>query len=95
MSKYKINILWALAANYNRRRGEILDGTRESTTPSVSWKEGKHSVEDGSTHYDIINFLRTQPMNTASVQTLISSLNISHTDHYLRELEKQQIVVRV
>ncbi len=95
MSKYSDSTVWTLTVAYNTRRGEVLDGSRVSATSSVSWGSGKHCVDDNSIHYKIINFLKTQPMKRASIQTINASLNIPHIDHYFRELEKQDICVRV
>lgn len=93
MSKYSENIEWKLTPTYNTHRGKVLDGTSVSTTASVTWSVGKHSVDDNSTHYKIIKFLNSQPMNKASIKTINASLAIPNIDHYLRELEKQRICV--
>lgn len=91
MSKYSENIVWKLTPAYNTRRGEVLDGTSISPTASVTWSVGKHCVDDNSTHYKIIKFLNSQPMNKASIKSINESLAIPNIDHYLRELEKQRI----
>jgi hypothetical protein len=90
MSKYSDNSEWCLADGYNTRRGEILDGSRVSPIPSVTWHIGKHCVDDDSIHYTIMKFLKNQPLNKASVR-ILRALNITDIDHYLRELEKQRI----
>jgi hypothetical protein len=91
MSQYGDNDEWGLTDAYNTRRGEVLDGSSVSPTPSVKWNTGKHCVDDNSIHYKIMNFLKTQPMKKASIRILKASLNIDNLDHYLRELKKQLI----
>jgi len=91
MSKYGENVVWKLTPAYNTHRGEVLDGTSISTTASVTWSVGKHCVDDDSTHYKIIKFLKSQPMNKASIKTINAYVAIPNIEHYLRELEKQRI----
>jgi len=95
MSKYGIDITWALAQNYNTHRGMVLDGTKVSSIASVNWSKGKHCVDDESVHYKIIKFLSTQPNNKASIRVINASLNIPDIGRYLRELKKQRICVLV
>lgn len=93
MSKYSDNFEWCLTDGYNTRRGEILDGSRVSTTPSVTWRIGKHCVDDDSIHYTFIKFLNNQSLKKASFRKL-RELN-PNADEFLRELEKQKICALV
>jgi hypothetical protein len=93
MSKYSPNSVWALVPGYNTARGQILDGICVSQTPSVSWEKGaKHSVEDGSTHHQIIKYLEAQPMKRARIADIDAAVpRRAPLEHYLREMEKQHI----
>lgn len=96
-SEYDVNSEWSLACNCNTHRGEILDGTRASPTPSVSWENGKmYGVNDGSVHYRIQQFLETQPEKKATVNEIFTVVILLHgkPEYHLRELKKQGICVR-
>jgi hypothetical protein len=92
MGKYDPDSWWGLTNNYNTRRGEVLDGTRLSEILSVNWRAGKHSLEDGSIHHRIMQYLETQPGKRATCINISNAVPTSYiTEHSLRELEKQQI----
>lgn len=104
MGIYSPSSVWGLAPDYNMHRGQILDESRLSPTPTVGWTRdapywngGKHGVQDGSIHYEIQKFLETQPQKRASIMNITAAVPraADHPDHYLRELKKQGICERI
>ena len=94
-NNYNPTTEYQLTSHCHTRRGEILDGTRRSQTPSVSWEVGKHVVHDDSIPHRIMKFLQQQPNRKATVANVMQSVNLSRVEveWHLRELTKQEIVV--
>ena len=95
--------IFGLRLGHNTRIGEIRDGDRRSKS-RYSWDHGhKHGVHDGSIHYHIVQFLKTQPDNQATIQAIIravpkaaSMVKRGRPDNgFLRELVKQEICMRI
>jgi hypothetical protein len=94
MYKYSPDSVWSLVTGYNTARGQILDGTLVSNTPSVSWASGeKHGVQDGSIHHQIMKYLETQSLKRAKFADIVAYLPQvgNNMEHYLREMEKQHL----
>ena len=94
-NNYNPTTEYQLTSHCHTRRGEILDGTRRSQTPSVSWETGKHALHDDSIPHRIMKFLQQQLNRKATVANIMQSVNLSRevVEWHLRELTKQEIVV--
>ncbi len=96
MSSTKYNTL-KLSPDWLTHYNDVLLGKKTSSTPSVSWKTGKHSLES-PTNVSILYALTNR--GASSEMALADLCTLTHVDNttilgYLRELTKMGLLTLV